>query len=635
MTSVKTIYQSCPRHRGENRGRTLPSCCMGSVRLIHLARGRHQLGVLFDSGFEAQDSAAPRRAAKLAMSGSPPRKKPKSEDELMKELDLAKAKIASQENTIASQESTIASQESTIASQALQVSENEKLKEQLFKQSLKALVFGNFSLELTGHGSTSSHTGRTVKHLDAEMTEQATQLAPFEGAKFTERITGEDWMTASSLLRHFSGLQKHGACKPSYSNEADISSYVSSALQDAVYLASAVAGKRFYLRNEMSFFSQRPDHLVVVDPETGVPLIAVEDKKPFSRKLADEKWVLGQLFDYAVAMKAFGHATPFLILTTFQKSSMLWLCDSDSNDIANNVESILEDRFGQVLLPDGPSASGQTTKKTPSPPDLKQEPWKHCDEEEQQAGFQAASSRGERQLMGTREYDSTHLVPLMFTAILCGAAANPYTGTKIKNLDLEQGKWYELEALKMTSNEYTWGTLRAKIDSPVSNEVDSYYVVGIVGAGSTSKVFHALDAAGKECVIKMYTKRTDGLSKKKFENEAVAATGREVSRFDQLYPDMGVAAKTIYDHSCVVLPFFRPIQKAERTAHMSAIKKELERFANNGLRYATCDVRWRHVGLHNGSTVLFDLADLEALGKNDSVEGVVAQQENELKRRME
>ena len=86
---------------------------------------------------------------------------------------------------------------------------------------------------------------------------------------------------------------------------------MSSALKDAVKLASNVAGKTFNLRHEMSFFSQRPDHLVVVDPDTGVPLIAVEDRKPFDGKLADEKCVLGQLFDYAVAMKAFGHRHAF------------------------------------------------------------------------------------------------------------------------------------------------------------------------------------------------------------------------------------------------------------------------------------------------------------------------------------
>jgi len=276
-------------------------------------------------------------------------------------------------------------------------------------------------------------------------------------------------------------------------------------------------------------------------------LIAVEDKKPFSGKLADEKCVLGQLFDYAVAMKAFGHATPFLILTTFEKSSMLWLKESDSNDIANNVESKLEESFGQGMSTGLPTTR-PTTKKTPSPPNLKHEAWEQWDGEEYQAGFQAAASPGERRLMGTQQYDSTYLVRLMYTAILCGAAANPYAGTKIKNLHLKQGSLYKLEALKMTPKEYTWGTLQNCVGSQISNETDSYYVVGIIGAGDTSKVFHALDAKGKECVIKMYTKRTDDdrktlFPKQNFVINAEAATKREVCHFELLYPGIGVMAK--------------------------------------------------------------------------------------------
>jgi hypothetical protein len=67
---------------------------------------------------------------------------------------------------------------------------------------------------------------------------------------------------------------------------------------------------------------------------------------------------------------------------------------------------------------------------------------------------------------------------------------------------------------------------------------------------------------------------------------------------------------------------------------MATIKQELQRFARRGLKYATCDVRWRHVGLHEGNIVLFDLTDLESRG-NESVEEVVVQQEKELRSRME
>ena len=120
---------------------------------------------------------------------------------------------------------------------------------------------------------------------------------------------------------------------------------------------------------------------------------------------------------------------------------MLWLKESDSNDIANNVESKLEESFGQVPSAGLPATGVSTsTKKTPSPPDLKREAWEQWDGEEYQAGFQAAASPGERRLMGTQEYDSTHLVRLMYTAILCSAAANPYAGTKHEKSSSRTGK---------------------------------------------------------------------------------------------------------------------------------------------------------------------------------------------------
>jgi hypothetical protein len=66
----------------------------------------------------------------------------------------------------------------------------------------------------------------------------------------------------------------------------------------------------------------------------------------------------------------------------------------------------------------------------------------------------------------------------------------------------------------------------------------------------------------------MYTKRTGNdrktlVPKQNFVINAEAATKREVCCFELLYPGIGVMAKTIYNHHCVVLPLFRPIQKAK------------------------------------------------------------------------
>ena len=506
--------------------------------------------------------------------------------------------------------------------------EKDELQKKIDQTSLKTLVLMKEPLHLTERGSGKSHTGKTPKHKEAHMTKigEKFKLASLFDSNFAQKITKDVWQNPSSLLVDFKDAEK------AYSSEADVSRFVASALRDAAELASIVAGRKFELRHEMSFFSQRPDHLVVFDLDSNVPLIAVEDKKPFDGNLEDANVVLGQLFDYTAAMKAFGHATPFVILTTFEKSSMFWLADSKSNDIATDVPGILERSFGQAVSAEpGLSATG-AKKKTPSPPDLKSESL-----ENMEGIMFSAADGGDRKLIGTEEYQSNRLVQLMYTAILCGAAANPCAEKKHEIRSLQAGKWYKGGALEMTSDDYSWGTLQAEVGKPIMKQLISqsgksanatkgdcrYYVIGIIGAGDTSKVFHALDASGNECVIKMYAKRVDErkltLTKKDFESKAEQATKREVDNYSLLYPEFGVKREMIYQHFCAVMPFFRPIPKGDRSKYLEAIGKEFERFAEKSRKYETSDVRWRHVGLYGeeNKIVLFDLADLEEmLGEN-------------------
>jgi hypothetical protein len=85
------------------------------------------------------------------------------------------------------------------------------------------------------------------------------------------------------------------------------------------------------------------------------------------------------------------------------------------------------------------------------------------------------------------------------------------------------------------------------------------------------------------------------------------------------------------------MPFFRPIQKEDRSNYVKDIEAEFKRFAERSLKYTTGDVRWRHVGLYGeeNKIVLFDLADLEKLGVNENKEYVSSQQANELRERIQ
>jgi hypothetical protein len=84
------------------------------------------------------------------------------------------------------------------------------------------------------------------------------------------------------------------------------------------------AGKRpkLEIRKEAGLFTNRIDHSVVYDAISGSPILIVEVKKP-----ADQvaETVAGQLMDYLLAMRAFGHPNPFAVLTTFEKTDLGWV----------------------------------------------------------------------------------------------------------------------------------------------------------------------------------------------------------------------------------------------------------------------------------------------------------------------
>ena len=95
-----------------------------------------------------------------------------------------------------------------------------------------------------------------------------------------------------------------------------------------------------------------------------------------------------------------------------------------------------------------------------------------------------------------------------------------------------------------------------------------FYVVSIVGVGSTSKVFSALDKNGNLWVIKMYVKRTndeDGLNLdvKAFKKIAKAKMEKEVKNFHPLYQFLlgKVHHKKVIGFDCIIMPFFKPLTK--------------------------------------------------------------------------
>jgi hypothetical protein len=150
-------------------------------------------------------------------------------------------------------------------------------------------------LTLNEKGSGQSHTNESTRKAGKAI------KAPFKLSLKTGVATPE-WLdkmgrVVSVLLGQFSEVpvlsstEAADISQVSYSTEADISLLMSLALIDAVKLAKYATGLDFEVRHEASLFSQRPDHLVVVDLLTDAPLVAVEDRSHGAKPRVLRNWI--------------------------------------------------------------------------------------------------------------------------------------------------------------------------------------------------------------------------------------------------------------------------------------------------------------------------------------------------------
>lgn len=211
-------------------------------------------------------------------------------------------------------------------------------------------------------------------------------------------------------------------------------------------------------------------------------------------------------------------------------------------------------------------------------------------------------------------------------------------------LDLQPQTSYKFpKVLQVMSNKYVWGSLHVTISNDIGKAKtairsgvvrEEYYIIGILGYGDTSSVYHALDRDRKQVAIKVYVKPTDNndkwLSSKDFKTTAAAAMNREADRLLSFYPFLKgqVNVTELFNgFSCLVMPFFKPVLKTHRIEALEGIEKTLRRFFfKNMLKYWDDDVRWRHVGLyHHGNDkhyILYDLADLKEVEESDDIKAL-------------
>ena len=433
-----------------------------------------------------------------------------------------------------------------------------------------------------------------------------------------------------------------GEKSPLYWNEYDVHNLVQAAIEDAVLVLNRLFEPKtgdarivLAVRREARLDSNLLDHSVVFDKISNIPVFEVETKKPVHKTLdlADEKMksVHGQIFDQLAEMKAFGHPNPIAALTTFDETRIVWIQTNSINKVLEEAETSNINDFIKKVLQNFGKNTTKDPNLTPSP--IKLKPAKGQGNRRTQRDTGITFKPAQRQIfMSTQRLALKEMVDALAKAILCGMVNFHKMENSIEKLrdGTELGGRPALRVMpnkdewggsskKENEGALSWGNIEEGMvrESPDSSNCKApFYILDFLGAGSTSRAYRAIDANGRECVLKFYVRRYDNnmlLSPKQFGEDGLKAVEEEVANYHKIYPEIKhlVSAIKVKDIHCVVHPFF--IHTTDRSAEvLEEIGQCLDdHFKETPLGFWDDDIAWRHVGRYDDKVYLFDLADLK------------------------
>jgi hypothetical protein len=197
----------------------------------------------------------------------------------------------------------------------------------------------------------------------------------------------------------------------------------------------------------------------------------------------------------------------------------------------------------------------------------------------------------------------------------------------------------------LTENDYSFESISLKVvpgEFKSSNfaKEKQFHVLDLLGSGRTSKAFLATTPKGHECVLKMYVRKFDetknylALSPDQFKKDAKESTTKEQEMYKSIY-GINVPRITLFNHQCLILPYFCPVQHGEHAGALQELQQLLQtnfrvqagcsaletlllgkRAPPKYYKFNDSDQKWRHCGYyvreHNKkSFILFDLAELQ------------------------
>jgi hypothetical protein len=232
-------------------------------------------------------------------------------------------------------------------------------------------------------------------------------------------------------------------------------------------------------------------------------------------------------------------------------------------------------------------------------------------------------------------FDQCELVGVLVNAICCSLEGFYHRTMTIINL--VEGSLIKVDdAIMLTTSTYEWLGLSKVYNGLLTkdmycheSETKKLYLISYLGMGATSKVYRALSESGHGCVVKLYVQcRDEGnhlMPDEEFTEFSTDLVTKEESNYKLLHQDLCQKQYVWHDQlnelQCLIMPFFTPIPKEERTSDevVNGIREQLQHFGQKGKMFRQCDQLWRHVGRFQDKIYLFDLGDLVDVVDDDTL----------------
>ena len=277
-------------------------------------------------------------------------------------------------------------------------------KKEVQKYTIEGLLVDQHEFPCTKKGGTVSGAHSSYNY-DRAMASQSKQ--------FVNKPIDPELLPDRTKRRHSIMLCKFDGGMQTFGSEADIQSYVRSALEDAVTVVQGLIdgngdgeNNLLTIRAEASMFSNRPD-LIAVSYERfhGMPLFAVEVKQPWKGKINDRIW--GQVHDYGEFMRLQGHYNPFVVLSSLNESYLVWNANDVSCDrvAKENHNRFTKATFAQIWK----SLHSQRLVNTPSPRGV----------EDPKESMPRTDKSLDRNLFHSESTTSKDLVCLLVNGLIC------------------------------------------------------------------------------------------------------------------------------------------------------------------------------------------------------------------------